>query len=78
MARSSGEGRIIPGSHCPKCNEALEYNGNYWCSDVDCPYIMPADRMRGSDKRAFNIAYVLLMQQLGREPRADVLYQDYL
>ena len=32
--------------------------------------------MRQVDKMAFNIAYVLLMQQRGRDPDPSVLYQE--
>jgi hypothetical protein len=37
---------------------------------------MPGDeeRMRRSDKDAFNVAYTLLMQQRGEEPNPDALY----
>lgn len=78
MPEWSGEGELIPGSRCPRCNSPLEYNGNYWCSQTKCKYTMPGEenRMRQADKMAFNIAYVLLMQQRGREPDTTVLYQE--
>ena len=78
MPEWSGEGVLIPGSRCPKCNSPLEYNGNYWCSERACQYTMPGeeDRMRQVDKMAFNIAYVLLMQQRGEEPDTSVLYRE--
>jgi predicted nucleic acid-binding Zn ribbon protein len=80
MPKWSGEGRLIPGSRCPKCNHPLEYNGNYWCSQEKCNYTMPGEpeRMRQVDKIAFNIAYVLLMQQTGREPNPDSLYREVM
>ena len=75
MPSWSGEGELIPGSRCPKCHSALEYNGNYWCSESTCSYTMP-ERMRRSDKQAFNVAYTLLMRQRGQEPDINSLYPE--
>lgn len=72
----SGEGEVIQGSRCPKCGAPLEYNGNYWCSETECSYTMPDQRMTKADKHAFNVAYILLMQQTGREPNPDSLYPE--
>lgn len=75
MPEWSGDGEVIQGSRCPKCHSALEYNGNYWCSQTACPYAMPGDpeHMRRSDKEAFNVAYTLLMHQRGQEPDPHAL-----
>jgi hypothetical protein len=76
MPEWSGEGQLIHGSRCPRCQSELEYNGNYWCSRTECRYVMPGDpeRMRRSDKDAFNVAYTLLMHQRGEEPKPEALY----
>lgn len=58
-----GTGTLIRGSRCPRCSAALEYNGNYWCSE--CPWVLPEDGTR-AEKDAFNLAYVLFMVQTGR------------
>ena len=66
-------GFLIVGSRCPRCNSEMEYDGNYWCSD--CPWILP-EWPRGRDREAFEVAYVLLMQQTGREPLASVVRKE--
>jgi hypothetical protein len=73
MISYGGTGTLIPGSRCPKCGEPLEYNGNYWCSD--CPWVLP-EFPRGADLNAFEVAYVLYMQQTGREPDVSVIRKD--
>jgi len=75
MPEWSGEGELILGSRCPKCHSALEYNGNYWCSEPTCSYTMPDyEQMRRSDKQAFNVAYTLLMHQRGQEPKPEAMF----
>lgn len=68
-----GSGTLIPGSRCPRCSAAMEYNGNYWCSE--CPWVLP-ERASRAEKAAFNVAYVLYMKQTGREQdtRIGALY----
>lgn len=79
MPEWSGEGTVIPGSRCPKCNSPLEYNGNYWCSERDCTYTMPDyEHMKRRDKQAFNVAYILYMRQRGQEPKASAILQEVL
>jgi len=74
MPEWSGQGRLIPGSRCPKDGKPLEYNGNYWCSNPECDYTMPDyPEMRRADMDAFNVAYVLLMHQTNREPNPKSL-----
>lgn len=82
MPAWSGEGEVIPDSHCPLCKEPLEYNGNYWCSNPECEYVMgdlhygsgaPLDEVM-ADRRAFNEAYPLLMAQRGEKHNPDSLY----
>lgn len=63
-------GFLIVGSRCPKCGEAMEYDGNYWCSK--CPWVLP-EFCVGEEHEAFLVAYVLYMQQTGREPLASVV-----
>lgn len=67
-----GSGILIEGSRCPRCHSAMEYNGNYWCSV--CPWVLP-ERGSRAERDAFNVAYVLLMKQTGRESeiRVDAL-----
>lgn len=77
MPKCSGDGELIRGSRCPKCGSPLEYNGNYWCSESRCSYVMP-ERMTRADKQAFNVAYVLLMKQRNQEPLASAIYQEVL
>lgn len=77
MPDFSGEGLVIVGSRCPRDSEPLEYNGNYWCSNSECPYVMPDQpQMRKADRHAFNVAYTLLMQQTGREPDVSALLPE--
>ena len=73
MAKTfGGTGTLILGSRCPKCGAAMEYNGNYWCSE--CPWILPEHPRTQAEKHAFDVAYVLYMQQTGQEPDPRVLY----
>ena len=78
MPACSGDGELIIGSRCPIDSSPLEYNGNYWCSNPSCRYIMPTDRMSKKDKFAFNVAYILLMEQRNETPSLDAIYQDVL
>lgn len=64
---------IIKDSRCPKCSSEIEYDGNYWCSDEDCNWVLPDSPRSFEDKNAFVVAYVLLMQQTGREPLREVV-----
>jgi hypothetical protein len=65
-----GTGFLIQGSRCPRCSAPMEYDGNYWCSE--CPWVLP-ERASREEKDAFNVAYVLYMQQTGREPKTSAL-----
>lgn len=73
MPSWSGNPRLlIPGSRCPRCNSPMEYDGNYWCSSVECDWVLP-ENCSGADAEAFKVAYVLLMQQRGEEPDPRVV-----
>jgi hypothetical protein len=58
--RSNGD--PIRGAKCPKCKqEAVVYNGNYWCSE--CPWIMGENRTVTNDR----IVVAYLRQRRDRE-----------
>ena len=63
-------GFLIAGSRCPRCSSEVEYDGNYFCSS--CTWVLP-EFPRGKDRDAFHVAYVLYMEQNGREPLAEVV-----
>lgn len=83
MPEWSGDGEVIRGSACcPLCKSDLEYNGNYWCSNTECEYVMgdlgetdgvPFDEVM-QDRKAFNRAYPMLMKQRGKPHNPDALY----
>lgn len=62
---NESRGILIERSRCPRCHAELEYSGNYMCSE--CPWVLPENPSQ-KEKDAFNVAYVLLMEQTGREP----------
>lgn len=65
---------IIKGSHCPRCSEQIQYNGNYYCTY--CTWALPDPIVKKEDKHAFNLAYTLLMHQRNEQPDVKNLCLD--